>query len=324
MEYIGLQQQINSNNRKSVLLLLAFPFLVLFAVFVVIFFMNFDPQGNPDFQTSFYLFIQTIPTVLIAVGIWFIIAYFGNSSMIQLATGSRSLERKDNLRVYNLVENLCMSVGMKTPKINIIETDMLNAFASGINEKSYTVTLTTGIIEQLNDEELEGVIAHELTHIRNKDVRLLIVSIIFVGIFAFVMQIAFRGILYGGIGFGGSSNNKKDKDSGGAAILIIILLASAIAYFFSVLFKLALSRRREYLADAGAVELTHNPAALANALRKISGHSKLDVKSSDVQSMFIDNSPSEDEHTSNLLGGIGNLFSTHPPIEKRIKILEQF
>src|SRR5690606_3093631 len=126
------------------------------------------------------------------VAIWFVIAWFANTAIIQAATGARPLERKENMRVYNLVENLCISQGMKMPNVYVIEDDALNAYASGINEKTYAVTLTRGIINTLDDAELEGVIAHELAHIRNRDVRLLIVSIVFVGIFAFLSQMAIR------------------------------------------------------------------------------------------------------------------------------------
>ena len=178
--------------------------------------------------------------------------------MINKATGSRPLERKENKRVYNLVENLCMSVGQPMPKVNIIEDDSLNAFASGINNKTYTISLSRGIIDKLNDDELEGVIAHELTHIRNRDVRLLIVSIVFVGIFAFVTQALLRTFMYGG----GRRNNKN-----GAAIVIIMLLA-AVGWLLSSLFRFALSRKREYMADAGAAELTINPGLLPLHLEK--------------------------------------------------------
>lgn len=152
-------------------------------------------------------FLQILPIVLGAVAVWFLIAYFFNSKMIEFATKSHTLDRKNNMRVYNLVENLCMSQGRRMPKVHIIESDGLNAFASGLSEKTYTITLTRGIIEKLNDAELEGVIAHELAHIINKDVRLLIVSIIFVGILGFLVQVLFRSLIYGGRG---SSDRKKD------------------------------------------------------------------------------------------------------------------
>jgi len=316
VSFVGIQTQIKRNNRKSVLLLIAFPILVLAAVFAVVYFTTFDQFGNPRPEVANDMFLHTIPFVTSIVLVWFLIAYFAHGKMIALATGAKTLERKENMRVYNLVENLCMSVGMKMPKVNIIESDALNAFASGLKEKNYTVTLTRGIIEKLDDNELEGVIAHELMHIRNKDVRLLIVAIIFVGIFSFVVQIAFRNFLYGGM-----SNRRNRKDSG--KLMIIILAVSLVAYLISMLFKFALSRKREYLADSGAAEMTRKPWALAAALRKISSNHHIDsVKSEEVQQMFIENTPKDT--SAGLFGGLKGLFSTHPPIEKRIQFLEQF
>lgn len=319
MKYLGLQQQITSNNRKSILLLAAFPLLVLVMVFIFFYAINYTEEGFPSIDLVLEQFINAIPMVLLAVGIWFVIAYFANSSMINNAAKSHSLSRKDNMKVYNLTENLCMGVGMKMPQLRIIDDSALNAFASGINEKTFTVTLTSGIIEKLDDEELEGVIAHELMHIRNSDVKLLIVSIIFVGIFSFIMQVAFRSMLYGGMG----SSQKRDDGKGGGAIMILIMALAAFAYFLSILFKLALSRRREYLADSGAAEMTKNPLGLASALEKISGNHHVDkVKSADVQQMFIENAP--EDTSASLFGGLKGLFATHPPIEKRIQVLRQF
>lgn len=314
MKYVGLQQQISNNNRKSVLLLALFPILVLVMVYAFCFLL-FYTQGQYSVESVNGYFLSTIPFVLFGVAIWFVIAYFGNAKIINMTAQSHTLNRKENMRVYNLTENLCMSVGMTMPKLRIIESDALNAFASGINEKTYTVTLTRGIIDTLNDEELEGVIAHELTHIRNSDVRLLIVSIIFVGIFSFVMQMASRSMWYRN-SFPGRGR-KNDRNN--ALMIVIVLVLSTVAYFLSLIFKMALSRSREYLADAGAVELTRNPMALANALRKISGNSHIEnVKSKDLQEMYIDYTPPK----KNLFGTSG-LFATHPPIEKRIEYLSQ-
>ena len=198
------------------------------------------------------------------------------------------------------------------PKLRIIESDQLNAFASGINERTYTVTLTRGIIEKLNDQELEGVIAHELMHIRNRDVRLLIVTIIFVGIFGFVVNVLFRSVLYG------AGRRRNSKDGGGNAVIIALLIA-LVVYLLSLVFRFALSRKREYMADAGAADMTRNPMALASALRKISGRSDVDVRSDDVKQMFIDNGPADNEAG---FMGLGGMFSTHPPIDKRISFLE--
>ncbi len=315
--FVGIQTQINRNNRKSVLLLFAFPVLILASVFAVVYLLNMYTYENPDPAYAVDAFLNAIPFVLTVVVIWFVIAYFAHGKMISIATKSKPLERKENMRVYNLVENLCMSVGLKMPAVRIIESDALNAFASGLKEKDYTVTLTRGLIETLDDDELEGVIAHELMHIRNKDVRLLIVTIIFVGIFAFVVQIAFRSFLYGGMGM-----NNRRRDKGGGQLMIIILVVSFFAYLISMLFKFALSRKREYMADSGAAEMTRKPWALASALKKIAPNHHVKVRSEEVQQMFIENTPKDT--SAGLFGGLGGLFSTHPPIEKRIAFLEQF
>ena len=309
MQYLGIQQQITRNNTKSILFLLAFPLLILVGVYVVLYVLS-----DQDIEQTNTQFLSVVPIVLAGVGIWFFISYLFHTQMIQMATHSEPLERRDNKRVYNLTENLCMSVGMPMPKLYIIESDALNAFASGINEKTFAITLTRGIINTLNDEELEGVIAHELTHIRNRDVRLLIVTIVFVGIFATIADLALRMLLNGGGNMFSSRNRKNDK-GGGAMLLLIILLVAGAIYFLSILFKLALSRSREYMADAGAVEFTHNSMALASALRKISGHSTLkEVGNDEVKELFIDYKAE----------GFFSLFATHPPIEKRIQVLEQY
>ncbi len=318
MAFVGIHTQIKRNNTKSILLLIAFPLLILAAVFAVVYFTSYDQYGNFNLDFALQAFIQAIPFVAVVVLVWFLIAYFAHGKMISMATGSKPLERKENMRVYNLVENLCMSVGMPMPKVNIIESDALNAFASGLKEKNATVTLTRGIIEKLEDDELEGVIAHELMHIRNRDIRLLVVTVVFVGIFAFVVQIAFRSFLYGNIG----GNRRRGKDSGGGQLMIVILIVSFIAYLISMVFKFALSRKREYMADSGAAEMTRKPWALASALKKISVNHHVKVKSEEVQQMFIENTPKDT--SAGLFGGLGGLFSTHPPIEKRIQFLEQF
>ena len=267
----------------------------------------FMPIGNINHK-----FFMTIPWITIGVIIWFTVAWFSHSAMINSATDSKPLARNDNKRVYNLVENLCISTGMTIPKINIIDDDSLNAFASGINSKTFSVSLSRGIINKLSDQELEAVIAHELTHIRNRDVRLLIISIVFVGIFAFITEAMFRSVRFGSMGRG-----KKE----GAGILIILLLA-ALGYLIASLFRFALSRKREYLADAGAAELTRNPLALASALRKVSADPTIEaVKRKDVAQMFIEN-PQVKEKINSF--SLGSLFATHPPISKRIQILEQF
>jgi heat shock protein HtpX len=311
--YIGIQEQIRRNNRKSVLLLMGFPLLILAFAYVIAWLLAHPEAGQLTSEEVNQRFLNIVPWVLGAVGIWFLIAFKGHNTMINSAVHAKTLERKSNMRIYNMVENLSMSVGMTMPKVQIIEDPALNAFASGINEKTYTVTLTRGIINTLNDEELEGVIAHELMHIRNRDVRLLVISIIFVGIFSFLVQVLFRNMLYSG---GGRRNSKDNKG------MIVLLIAAFVAYMLSMVFKFSLSRKREYMADAGAAEMTKKPHALASALRKISGNSRLqDVSSEDVKELFIDNYP---EKEKGFTSGLSGLFATHPPIKKRIAALEAY
>ena len=194
MQYVGIQTQQSRNNLRSAFLLFLFPCLVaalLYLACYLLTFMGYKEDMEVEMMPIVnHFFFSSLPYTMGIVLIWFLIAYWANTSIINSATGSKPLNRQENKRVYNLVENLCMSQGMKMPKINIIYDSSLNAFASGINERTYTVTLSEGIIRKLNDEELEAVIAHELSHIRNRDVRLLIISIVFVG------TVLFNGLLF--------------------------------------------------------------------------------------------------------------------------------
>ena len=310
MKYVGLQSQIWKNNMKSVLLLIMFPLVLYALIWLFIYFLTETEYRTVESTTT--SFIYTIPWVTIGVAIWFIIAWFSHTSMISRATGSRALARKENKRVYNLVENLSIAAGIKMPKVNIIEDDSLNAFASGISERTYTVSLSRGIIEKLNDEELEGVIAHELTHIRNRDVRLLIISIVFVGIFSFISETLLRSMIYGG----GRRSSGGKKGSGSAQLIGLAL--ALVGLLLATIFRFALSQKREYLADAGGAELTKNPLALASALQKVSQDSTIEaVKRKDVAQMFIENPQLSGKRSF-------NMFATHPPIQKRIEILRQF
>ncbi|MGB3153380.1 MAG: M48 family metallopeptidase [Chitinophagaceae bacterium] len=304
MQYIGLQKQINKNNRYSLLLLIAFPALLLIMFYVFFFFAQ-----KQDTEATNLQFQQALPFVLIGVATWFFIAWMGHSSFIRRATGSKPLERMENKRVYNLVENLCIQLGMTMPALYVIEDDSLNAFASGINAKTFSISFSKGILQKLDDEELEGVIAHELTHIRNKDTRLLIVSIIFVGIFSFLAEMALRSLRFG------TGGKKKD----GGYIILVAIAVTAVCYFISLFLRFGISRSREYLADAGAAEMTKKPYALANALRKVDGDPLIEaVKRGDVAQLFIENPQSAKKSF------FSGLFSTHPPIKKRIELLEQF
>lgn len=341
MEYVGMLTQIRRNNTKSILLLLMFPVIILLTVWAFLAILGlmgafgsadgYYGEGGVDWPMVNYYFLKALPWVVGIVGIWFIIAYSFNTQMINNAVHSRPLTRKENPRVYNIVENLCMTCNMNMPKICIVDDPQLNAFASGINDKTYTVTLTTGIINLLNDEELAGVIGHELTHIRNRDTRLLITSIVFVGIVSTIMsiivQMLYNHFFYFGGSIGSSGRDDDDSDRGSSAVSLMIVLVVGlvccfIAYIFTLLTRFAISRKREYMADAGGAELCGNPLALASALRKISANPGLDnVQRADVAQLFI---CKPDEMKKGLLSFMDSLFSTHPDAEKRIAILEQF
>lgn len=332
MSYVGIHTQQVQNNMKSILLLILFPCIVLGMVYAFLAITNMYevPDGYQssrfvvDTATANAAFLEALPWVVGIVGIWFLISYFTNASMVRQTTGARSLERRENPRVYNIVENLTMACGMPMPKINVIDDPQLNAFASGIDEKSYTVTVTTGICNRLNDEELAGVIAHELTHIRNRDTRLLIVSIIFVGIMGTALSLATR-MLWNAFLFGGGNrrSDREGKNNGGMIVVIVIaVVLAAVGYFFTILTRFAISRKREYMADAGGAELCGNPLALASALRKISNDPGLGgVDREDVAQLFIVRPKAFASEFTNMMS---NLFSTHPSIESRIAYLEQF
>ena len=197
-----------------------------------------------------------------------------------------------------------------------METHALNAFATGLNEKQYSITVTSGLLDRLDDAELEAVLGHELTHIRNGDVRMLVIAVIIAGVISFFAELVFRLLFQGGFRFGAARSSSGDrKGSGGAVIAIIIaVVLIAVAWLLSIVIRFALSRQREYLADAGSVELTKNPDAMITALRKIEGRGELEGATSAVMEMCVDNPRS----------GFADLFATHPSIDSRIAAIVKF
>jgi len=323
MAAFGLGTHISSNNFKSVLLLAGFPvllLLLLYGLFLLYAGVTGDFGAYKGVEGPFIWaannLVNTWPFAIGGALVWFVIAYFSHQALIDMSTGARALSRQQDPRVWNLLENLCISRGVPMPSLRVIETPALNAFASGLHEKQYSITVTSGLLRALDNAELEAVLAHELTHIRNRDVRLLVISVIFVGIFSFVGELMFRGLTNVRFGGGGGGNRSSSRDSGGAAIIAIVaaLVIIAVAYALAIVIRFALSRRREYLADAGAVELTKNADAMISALRKISGNGEIANAPAEVREMFIENA-----HV-----GIGEIFATHPSIEKRIAALVKF
>lgn len=243
-----------------------------------------------------------VPGVLVIV--WFAIAWVFYGQMIRSATGAEPVSRIDHPKLYNMVENLAITAGLPVPRIEIMETDALNAYAAGLTPSTATVAVTRGLLDRLADDELEAVLAHEMTHIRNYDVRVMVVASIFVGVLGFVSALMWRHATDGrGIARAGNG--------AGIVAVIIAVAVAAIASFFGTLTRLAISRSREYMADAGAVELTKNPDAMIRALQRIAGHDEIEDLPEEMQAMMI----------SSRFDG---LFSTHPVTEDRIAALEAY
>lgn len=251
-------------------------------------------------------FVQAYwPVIFSVVGCWFLIAAFFHTRMIRMLSHAHPITRAQEPDLYNLLENLCIARGLPVPRLEIIETDARNAFASGIDTQSYTITVTRGLMKSLQKDELEAVLAHELTHIQNNDVRLLIVSLIFTGMIGFICQLYWSVIRHSMYGRG-----KKDMR------LVMILLAIGFilgaGYAITTLTRFAISRRREFMADAGAVELTKNPDALMRALLRISGADRIPDATQNIAMMCIEN-------TQSFLG----VFSTHPPMQARLRAISE-
>ncbi|MGB7616336.1 MAG: M48 family metallopeptidase, partial [Pseudolabrys sp.] len=261
-----------------------------------------------------YDFIKALPFATVGTVVWIVIAYKFHQQMIDAVTGAQPVTRQEEPRLYNLLENLCISRGITMPTLRIADDDALNAFATGLNQKQYSITVTRGLINALNDQEIEAVLGHELTHIRNGDVRMLVIAVVIAGVISFFGELVFR-IFFQNVMWGGGRRSGGDGRKGGAGIAIIIAIAIiAVVWILSIVIRFALSRQREYLADAGSVELTKNPDAMISALRKIEGRGEIPGANSAVMEMCIDNPRV----------GFANVFDTHPPVEARVEALVNF
>ncbi|HEY2244187.1 MAG: M48 family metallopeptidase [Xanthobacteraceae bacterium] len=316
MAAYGLYSHIQSNRRRSIALLIGLFFLVYVLVYagaLLAAALSLDADLDTLMQIAWIDLLKAAPFATIGTAAWIVIAYYFHQSMIDAVTGGREIQRSDDPRLYTILENLCISRGIPTPTLKLIESDALNAFATGMNAKQYSITVTTGLLDRLDDAEIESVLGHELTHIRNGDVRMMVVAVVIVGVISFFAELVFRLWFYNGFSFRGSRSD--DRRGGGAGVAILVAIALlVVAYLLSFLIRLALSRSREFLADAGSVELTKNPDAMISALRKIEGRGELPGATSAVMEMCIDN-PRE---------GFGELFDTHPSVESRITALVKF
>src|SRR5271169_711156 len=290
MAAYGLYTHIQSNRRRSIALLVGLFFLVYVLVYagaLVAVGLSFNADLPTLMQIAWIDLLKAAPFATVGTLLWIVIAYYFHQNMIDAITGGRDVQRTDEPRLYNILENLCISRGITTPKLKIIDSDALNAFATGMNEKQYSITVTTGLLKRLNDAEIEAVLGHELTHIRNGDVRMMVIAVIIAGVVSFFVELIFRLWFYNGISFRSSRDERRGGGAGAAILIAIGLLV--VAYILSFVIRLALSRSREFLADAGSVELTKNPDAMISALRKIEGRGELPSATSSVMEMCLDN-----------------------------------
>jgi len=286
-------KQIASNKRNSILLLIGF--VVLYTALGWLFSLWLGEAA-----------------LFLAIGIaifMVIINLFAGDDLVALVSGARRVERKEEApELWRRVENLAITAGIPMPRIYIANDDAPNAFAAGRNPKQAIVCVTTGLLARLDEEELEGVLAHELSHIRNYDVRLMTWAAVLAGSIALLASILLRSLWFGG-----------DRDRGGNPLLLIVIVIGAIlAPVAAVVIQLAISRRREYVADASGAELTRYPAGLASALRTISANQKPSARLSDPSIAHLMIAPQ-----LGATGKMSKLFSTHPPTEERIAQLEQ-
>jgi heat shock protein HtpX len=317
MAAFGLYTHIQANRRRSVILLIGLFLLVYVLAFagalLAEVFLHGDVPLEYLLQAAKYDFLKAVPFATIGALIWIAIAYKFHQSMIDSMTDAQGVTRQEAPELYNLLENLCISRGIPMPSLRISEEPGLNAFATGLNQKQYSITVTRGLVDALDNDELEAVLGHELTHIRNGDVRMLVIAVVIAGVISFFGELVFR-ILVGGRWGGSRSSGNSDK-KGGAGIAILIALALIVlAWVLSIVIRFALSRQREYLADSGSVELTKNPDAMISALRKIEGRGDIPSANSAVMEMCID-----DPRT-----GFANLFDTHPSVDARVAALVKF
>lgn len=319
----GLYSHIQANRARTAFLLAGFVALLFALMFsVALLFEAFDAGERASFERIVARALDDLkqgwPIGVAAAGLWFLIAWFFHQRMIDFATGAAPVSRAQAPRLYNMLENLCISRGIPIPQLQILKSDALNAYASGLREGEYKIAVTQGLLNELSDDEIEAVLAHELTHIRNRDVQLMVVAVIFAGIFAFVGDLAIRrwDFPFGFSPHGQSRSDDRRRDNGGAALAIIVALAIlALSWGASLLIRFAISRAREFLADAGSVELTKNPDAMISALRKIEAHGAIPDMPSRMHAFFIE-SPARRPETGWL--------SSHPGVDARIAALIRF
>lgn len=296
---MNIYSQISANKRKTWLIIFLFVLFITTVLYV---------YGKASGYGLSYAGIG-----LILAGLMAFSSYYYSDKMILGMSGAKQIKKSDNPTLFRIVENLCIGAGTPLPKIYIIEDSAINAFATGRDPKHSVVCVTTGSLDRLNKVELEGVIAHELSHVRNYDIRLMAIVVILVGLVALLSDFFMRSLWYGG--------DRRSRDNNGnsqSAFLIIGIVFAILSPIIATLIQLAVSRKREFLADASGALLTRYPEGLASALEKIAKDKEpLEAANNATAHLYIAN-----PFKGKIQGSwFANLFNTHPPIEERIKIL---
>jgi len=293
-----MYNQIDSNKRRTWALIVIFIAIVLGLGWFFGYYFDYG-YGAVAMAAVFSFFMTAF-------------SYFGGDKVALWSAGAKPIEKADNPYLYNMVENLCITAGMPAPKVYVIPEEAINAFATGRDPRHASVAVTAGAINRLENEELEGVIAHELSHVKNYDIRLMTIVVVLVGMISILADLFFRGSL---LGVGGKSNN---DNKGNGVLMIVGIILIILSPIVAQLIQLAISRRREYLADASGALLTRYPEGLARALEKISADPAVLANASSATAHL---------YIANPFKGSGRIlaraFSTHPPVEDRIKRLRE-
>lgn len=294
-----IYDRIASNRRKT------FGLMILFFIIVA--------GAATSIGIIFGLPPGLAPIVIVFVAGFALFSYFGSASVALSVAGAKEVGKEAEPELYRVVENLGIGAGLPMPKVYVIEDGAMNAFATGRNPDHASVAITRGLLEKLDKQELEGVLAHELSHIGNRDTLLMTTVVVLIGVLALLADIAFRMTLWGA---GGRNSYKGKNSKAGGIIIIVAIIAAILAPIAARLIAMAVSRQREYLADASGALLTRYPEGLASALEKIRGDTDpLDAATKATEHLYFVN-PLHD-HAS----ALNNLFSTHPPIDERIRLL---
>lgn len=319
---------IAQNKRRTWLLVLLFPLSFVALGFLTLwlwhFFLSPVPGQNAQEGTSAAVMalgpasamaLQVLPWLWLGAMVWIAIACYCGDKMLLHGAGATRIDKADQPEIYRLVENLCLAAGLPLPEIYIINDNSLNAFATGRDPQHASVALTKGLVKRLDRAELEGVIAHELSHIKNRDIRLMLITVAGISFFTFLAELCFR------LAVSSSRGSGKNKGGGAALFFLLGLVFTLYGYVIAPLIRLAVSRTREYQADASAALLTRHPAALARALEKITQDPR--VESLDAHASMAAMCIANPLGKAGLFSFLSGLLATHPPVEQRIAKLRQ-